>query len=156
MKNLTLLLIVCCLGTGLILAQEQPIVEIQNSTVEQIDEHRKLVRLTVAIKDGFHIQANKLDDPYLIPTTVELDRTNAIIAHQAQFPAGHILKIAGMADPLMVYDGRIEVLIPIELSLAAQTGSHIIAGKLNYQACDNVRCFRPRELPFTVNIEVEN
>ena len=114
----------------------------------------KKVKIAIRVKDGFHIQANKLTDESLIPTTLMIDSTEGILPGKSTYPPAKKYKLEGTDTFLDVYDGNVEILVPVRATKEIRPGVHHLNTVLRYQACDAKRCFFPRSLEFTIFIEV--
>jgi hypothetical protein len=112
-----------------------------------------VVTVVVEIKDGYHIQANKTDNEFIIPTTLEIDSDKIDIQKQV-FPSTKKFKLEGTDEYLEVYDGRFEIRLFINSKKETQRGIHELSGKLKYQPCDSMRCLFPRTIKFSIDVEV--
>src|SRR6266513_724948 len=54
--------------------------------------------LNVEVKEGYHIQANKINDEFLIPATVEIAATKKIEQGGQLFPEAKKFKLEGTDD----------------------------------------------------------
>jgi hypothetical protein len=113
------------------------------------------VHVEVEVMLGYHIQANKLEDENLVPTTLIWEKGHGWEIREITFPPSKKFKLQGSDLPLEVYDGKFDiktVLVPPE---TLRKGSHRLFGILNYQACDSVRCLFPRSVEFSVLVDVD-
>ena len=125
--------------------------------------HRVVVKagkqsaITVAIdvKTGYHIQANKVKDEFIIPTTLEINGNDKFVVGKQVFPPPKKFKLEGMDNYLEVYDGRFDVRSLITTTRNVQKDVYRLNAKLNYQACDSIRCFSPRTVEFLIEIDVQ-
>ena len=113
-----------------------------------------VINITVEVKNGYHIQANKVDNEFIIPTTLEIRGDKAIILKKQVFPSAKKFKLEGTDEYLDVYDGRFEISIFFRTQKEIQKGIRQLNGKLNYQACDSMRCLFPRVIEFSIDVEV--
>jgi len=111
--------------------------------------------LTIIIKDGFHIQANQVNDENLVPTKLSFEETDRIHFGKPIFPKTEDLSIEGLDNPWKVYSGRLEIKVPIQFDKTMGNEDFIINGNLFYQACDDKKCFFPRDFNFKVNLIIE-
>jgi hypothetical protein len=114
----------------------------------------KNLKIGIRIKEGFHIQANKLKDESLIPTTLMIDTTEGLLPGKSIYPTAKKYKLEGADSLLDVYDGKVEILVPVRAAIEIRPGVHHFNAVLRYQACDAKRCFFPRSLELTIFIEV--
>jgi len=111
--------------------------------------------LDVDVKNGFHIQAHKVKDEFLVPTTLEIKQSDEFVIEEAVFPPSKRFRLQGTESYLEVYDGRFEILSTFAAKETVQKGVHRLNGTLRYQACDSVRCLFPRSVEFLVEIMVK-
>lgn len=120
-----------------------------------------IVRLS--IMPGYHINANPATFSYLIATEVQAgpDPDHPILPGRPIYPAAVKKKFAFADQPLDVYEGEIEIKLPMSLPTKSQyvqikSGLHLsqpITARV--QACDNEKCFPPATLSATIPIEVK-
>lgn len=113
-----------------------------------------VIKMEVEIKKGYHIQANKVNDDLLIPTTLELTEDKNITIGLKQFPAAKKFKLEGTDNFLDVYDGVFEIIIPFKTTDKIPNGKHILNAKLHYQACDNKTCLFPKSIGVSICIKI--
>ena len=114
----------------------------------------KKAKIVIRIKEGFHIQANKLKDESLIPATLMVDTAEGLLPGKSIYPSAKKYKLEGTDSFLDVYDGYIKIVVPVKATEEIMPGVHHLHAVLRYQACDAKRCFFPRSLEFTIFIEV--
>jgi len=124
-----------------------PEVKVQAGKIAKINVH-------VSVEKGYHIQANKVNDEFIIPTTLEINTQESIITGEKAFPEGKRFKLEGTSDYLLVYDGNFKITIPFKTDKKIQKGRYKLEGKLHYQACDAKTCFFPKTVAFSVAIKV--
>ncbi len=113
-----------------------------------------VIKAEVEIMKGYHIQANKVKDELLIPSTVKIDEDKNITTGRQEFPPSKKFKLEGTDDFLDVYDGVFEIRIPFETSEKIPKGQYILNAKLQYQACDNKSCLFPKSIEFSIPIKI--
>lgn len=111
------------------------------------------VGIDIIIKEKLHLQANPVNDEFLIPTTVKLKPGKDIISGIPVYPPGNSFILKGTSDTLSVYDGRLSIRFPVQIRPAVKPGKYLLEGELYYQACDSLKCFAPRSISFTISIE---
>lgn len=113
------------------------------------------IHLEVDVKPGYHIQASQVNDEYLVPTTIEINRNDEFRMKETVFPPSKKFQLEGTDSYLDVYDERFEILMPFNLQKTTLKGNYRLHGKLKYQACDSVRCLFPRSVEFFVDVKVK-
>ena len=112
------------------------------------------IYIYVTVKKGYHIQANKVNDEFIIPTTLEIKADEMTTTNKQSFPAGKKFRLEGTSDYLLVYDGVFKITIPFKTFEKIQQGKYTLDAKLHYQACNTKTCFSPKTVVFSVTINV--
>ena len=115
---------------------------------------QSVITVTIDVRDGYHIQANKVKDEFIIPTTLEINGNDKFVVGKQVFPSPRKFKLEGMDTYLEVYDGRFEVSTFFTTAKKVPKKIYHLNGKLNYQACDSIRCFAPTTVEFLMEIDV--
>lgn len=111
--------------------------------------------LKISIKEHFHINSYKVEDPTLIKTTVSVN-SDKFKLDNLFFPADKKLKFEFSENEINVYKGDIIVglsLLPIS---KVENGKYELSVGLNYQACDDKVCYAPKSISQKVNIEINS
>jgi hypothetical protein len=127
----------------------------QSPECEIYPGQRKNLEVSIKILEGYHIQADQVQDPNLIPTSVTtVEVPFNIVVYNPIFPQPEPFKLRDVQDSIMVFHQTLQIYIPVEVKNEAKIGQHKIAMNLNYQACDSVKCYFPRDFPFMINVVV--
>ncbi|MEB2779579.1 protein-disulfide reductase DsbD family protein [Algoriphagus sp. C2-6-M1] len=113
------------------------------------------VRVEVEVMWGYHIQANRVKDESLVPTTLTWREENGWEVRENIFPPAKKFKLQGSDLPLEVYDGKFDINTVFVPSSTLRKGSHRLFGKLQYQACDSIKCLFPRSVEFFAVVELD-
>ena len=116
--------------------------------------HSQLI-IKIALQPGFHINANKPNDPDLIPTV--FTGTGASVTFEPpRYPIANSGAVSYEAKPMLVYTGQFVITVPFTVSKTAKAGQRItLSGALNYQGCNATSCFPPSSAPVTASIKVK-
>ena len=114
-----------------------------------------MVEIGVDVKEGYHIQANKVNDESLVPTTLEVKENQYVTISKVEFPPSKQFKLEGTDNLLQVYDGKFPIQLLLSPLAKAKTGKYTLGAKLTYQACDAKSCLFPRGVDFFIPIEVK-
>lgn len=99
--------------------------------------------------DGeWHINSNKPRDEFLIPTLVRLDSVEGLEFAAMNYPQGKLKRFEFSQSPLSVYEGKITIWTRARASENLKQGRLKISGRFSYQACNDVACLAPAEVPF--------
>jgi hypothetical protein len=112
------------------------------------------INVYVTVKKGFHIQSNKVNDEFIIPTTLEINTGKIITTGKQSFPGGKKFRLKGTDNYLLVYDGSFKITIPFKAGKKTQKGKYPLNAKLRYQACDSRTCFFPKIIDFRIFITI--
>lgn len=112
------------------------------------------VNVKADIQGGYHINANQVSDPDLIPTTIEVD-AGSLKVGKISWPGSHKFKFSFSETELDVYEGSITIGVNLKAPKDIKPGKYDISGKLNYQACNDRACFAPKDAPFTVTVVIK-
>ena len=147
-----LILVFSCTGNNQVASSD--IVQIHVPAVTVYAGKSSVISIEIEVKQGYHIQANKVKDKFLIPTTVQATPDEKIITEKQIFPATKEFKLEGTDDFLDVYDGTFKISIPFKAKKGVQKGKYTLPAKLQYQACDSKTCLSPKIVDFVIQIEV--
>jgi hypothetical protein len=111
------------------------------------------VEVIFEIKDGFHIQADKVLEDHLIPTSLSTQAPVEIIIGDPLFPVPYPFHLKNVDQKMLVFHKEVKVRIPVVISESSRQGNYLIKGNLHYQVCDSLKCYFPRDFPFKINIE---
>jgi thioredoxin:protein disulfide reductase len=112
------------------------------------------INVKADIQSGYHINANKVDDADLIPTTLTVEG-NDIKLSKVSWPSSHKYKFSFSETELDVYEGSINIGLNLKARKDLKPGKYEISGVINYQACNDRACFAPKDAPFTVSITLK-
>lgn len=112
------------------------------------------VNLKADVQGGYHINANQVNDPDLIPTTLQVDGGSLKVG-KISWPGSHKFKFSFSETELDVYEGSITIGINLKAPKDIKPGKYEITGTLNYQACNDRACFSPKDLPFTATVVIK-
>ncbi len=94
------------------------------------------IRVSLEIRDGWHVNANPASLDFLIPTQIE-GRLRQVV-----YPPGETFRFSFAEEELSVYSGR--------TTIRGQVGPDEPSLRLIYQACDDRRCLPPVTETLTV------
>ncbi|WP_274474952.1 protein-disulfide reductase DsbD domain-containing protein [Mangrovimonas aestuarii] len=120
----------------------------------KLEEGNNQIELKFIIDKGYHIQANKEVLEWVIPTVLEMGRTNTFQEIFIQFPEPHNFSMMDIPEPLKVFSN--ELIIKLDFINASNLTTPIKwKGSLMYQACNDKQCFYPRTLEFILILNPE-
>jgi len=111
--------------------------------------------ISISVEPGYHINANPATFDYLIATELTADKSEGLTFGKPIYPAA-VSKTFKFADqPLAVYEGQVQIKLPVQAAPTAAKGNHTLSLHLRVQACDEEKCFPPATLPVTPVVELK-
>lgn len=114
-----------------------------------------VLRVAVRVKPGYHVQANPVLDPALIPITLAIAAPAWLEAGPPRYPPPKRLRLRGAEDELVVLDGHFAIEVSVRAARAPSPAQATLSGALRYQACDDERCLFPRTLPLAISVRTD-
>lgn len=107
-------------------------------TVERHADGTGSINVQAKIRHGFHVNAHKPSQKWLIPTVLTLESAGTKFS-EITYPAPFAAEFEFAPDmTLLVYEGT------LALTADAEPAPHgPVVAKLRYQACDDTNCLRP-------------
>jgi hypothetical protein len=107
------------------------------------------VTLHFRVAPGYHINSHTPREDFLIPTTFSIPDGSGVRLDEAVYPAGTDFTLPlDPTDKLSVYNNE----FTIQARIVAPAGSHLVEGKLRFQACDKSACLPPKTIPVAFNV----
>jgi thiol:disulfide interchange protein DsbD len=140
-------------GQGAI-PQAKDLVSVTASPVSVAAGGKAEAKITLRVKETWHINANPPSLDYMIPTVVKLASAEGVTAGAPVYPPAHKQKLSFEDTPLLVYDREAIVTLPIEAATSATNGTHALHGTVSFQSCNNEVCLAPASVPFELTVTV--
>jgi len=99
--------------------------------------------IPIAIEPGYHINANPATFDYLIATELTVDKSDGITFGKPVYPTAETRKFQFAEEPLAVYEGNVQIKLPVQSALNATKGNRTLSVRVRVQACDEEKCFPP-------------
>ena len=179
MKNSHLILILLCVAPALFTAActgQQPnetkqvvekasptanirtsadVVKISASAVDLSSGSSAELAVSISISPGYHVNANPATFDYLIATELTVDKSEGLTFGKPVYPAAEKRKFQFADQPLAVYEGNVQIKLPLQAAPGAVKGKRSLAGHLRVQACDEEKCFPPDTLAVAAGVELK-
>lgn len=110
--------------------------------------------IKLKIQPPFHVNANPPSEENLIPTSIEFESKNGLTFEKSVYPAGKEKKFQFSEKMLSVYEGEIEIKLPVKTDAKVAKGEQSVTGKLRFQPCDDEVCYRPQTVDVVLPIEI--
>jgi DsbC/DsbD-like thiol-disulfide interchange protein len=147
--------------TGALLSGAVATARGENAVITEIKTYvsRDMVRagetfqaaLRLVIGPGWHVNANPVNDDFLIPTTVEIGGEGRFKALDTVYPEPVLARLPFSEADVALYSesALIGVLLRADDGLAP--GNYVLKGTVTWQACNDVSCLPPE----TRGVEIE-
>ncbi len=150
----SLIMVACLMGRSDQQANKSEIVSVSIRETYTSRGEQSTVVIHVRIKEGYHIQANKVEDASLIPVALKIIQGGPFHISKIIFPPYKLFRLDGTAQDLRVFDNVFIIRLLVKTPPATKPGRYLIQAQLHYQACDARNCLFPRtvtlELPVIV------
>jgi DsbC/DsbD-like thiol-disulfide interchange protein len=113
------------------------------------------VAVVMKIRNGFHVNARKVTQDYLIPTDLRIEPPAGFKLGTIAYPDGTLKTFSFSKDKqLNVYTDSVVIRVPLTVLAGAPLGAQHFPMKLHYQACSNEICLPPvtKDVDVTLNI----
>jgi len=81
-----------------------------------------VMKMTLQVKEGFHINAVEPGNEYAIPTVLKGKAPAGVTLGKPVFPKATPINMPGFDTPINVYSGTVEVTVPFTVSAKATPG----------------------------------
>ncbi len=113
------------------------------------------IAVEIRMQAPWHVNANKVTEDFLVPTTVEFELPDGVTLRGVVYPRGVEKKLEFAESPLRLYEGTIHVGAVVDVSPDAAQGDTTVTARVTYQACDNEKCLLPETIdvaiPFVIS-----
>lgn len=99
------------------------------------------VEAVVTIAPGWHVNAHRPRQEFLIPTVLTLAPPAGAALGEVEYPEPASKRMSFSEEPLLLYEGTITMRAPVRSGAPAG-----VTGELRYQACNDTTCLAPRTL----------
>ncbi|MCH8569577.1 MAG: thioredoxin family protein [Balneolales bacterium] len=120
--------------------------------VEQGEEFRAVVELN--IQYPWHVNSHTPTLEWLIPTTLEMERSEHIILTDIRYPPALTMTFGFAEEPLDVYEETSPIYLNLRTSSSTPIGEYILRAKLTVQACDDMQCLAPGTKTVEIPIQI--
>jgi len=112
------------------------------------------VNVKVSVNPGWHINSNKPNEDFLIPSKLTAVSSEKISFRSVVYPKGKEIKFDFSEKLLSVYENEFELTAALKIPAELSEGKHKVAVTLEYQACNNQTCMPPNNAIDTLTISV--
>lgn len=110
--------------------------------------------VTLSIPGGLHVNSNRPNSQYAIPTSVRVTATGARVG-AVSYPRGKNRRFQFSEDTLNVYEGTVS--FPFTLTVPANFKGNVVRVRavVRYQACTDEVCYPPKSKEITLTARVK-
>ena len=153
-KNLILLLLLAV--SNFIFAQKSSeivSVRLEKNKIEAESGKEFRVKLFVDIKSGWHINSNKPNDEFLIPTEISIKEKNVKLL-KVDFPKAENLNLSVSDKPVSVFTGKFPIGLTLIIEKSFTADKLEIPVVFSYQGCNDQTCMPPADLTSNLSVSI--
>jgi DsbC/DsbD-like thiol-disulfide interchange protein len=110
--------------------------------------------VTLSIPGGLHVNSNRPNSEYAIPTTVRITATGGRVTGVA-YPRGKTRKFQFSENPINVYEGTVSFSFNLAVPANFKGNAVRVRAVVRYQACTDEVCYPPRNKEITLTAQVQ-
>lgn len=111
------------------------------------------IAVKVNVDSGWHINSDKPNEEFLIPSQIGIDTTVFKLSRIA-YPKPHDLKLEISDIPLSVWESEVYIGVLVKAPQNLASGKYKLPIIIDYQACNNMTCMPPNDIRDTLEIEI--
>lgn len=136
--------------------QQKEILEFKSyQSFEKIQPEGEIkLAFKVTVYDEWHINSDKPNEDYLIPTEIKISSDISVQQSDIVYPKAHDIKLDFSDVPLKVFEGEIFIGTTIKIQKNTELGEHKIFVEFTYQGCNNATCMAPNSILDTLIVKV--
>lgn len=110
--------------------------------------------LKMSIKDGVHLYGEPIPAGYY-PLKIQLEPNPNFTLEPWHYPKTRKLVLESINETFHILPNDFELRSKIRVAERPKPGSHVIAIKMSFQACDSKMCMIPKQLVFEFPLEIK-
>lgn len=112
------------------------------------------INLGLIVNPKWHINSNKPNDEFLIPTIVSA-KGKGIKLVKIKYSKPHEIKLSFSESPVSVFEGETKFELTFQVQENATAGKQAVEVFLEYQACNDVSCLLPNSVTASFEVVIE-
>ena len=153
MKKIIYLLVLLLITTS-VYSQKILSVSISQSHSKIKSGENLYLILKVKIDPEWHINSNKPNEDFLIPSDVSIVSDDGFLLSQKIFPKAKDIKFDFSDIPVSVFEGEFEIPLIVRIPDNLSDGNYKFEVEFSYQACNNQTCLPPDKEKIPVEIGI--
>lgn len=138
-------------------ATPTPQAQVVTATVEEVKltaggAGEATVRLDIA--PGYHVNANPASDKFYLATELRAEPLAGVTVGKPVYPPGVPRKLGFAPKPLSLYEGSVQIKLPLRADTGAAKGRHTLRAKIRVQPCNDEACQQPREIDAPIPVTI--
>lgn len=126
---------------------------IGNGTIEKGKATRGTV--TMSIPGGLHVNSNRPNSEYAIPTTVRVSGIGGVRVSGVTYPRGKNRKFTFSENAINVYEGRVSFPFTVTVPATFRGTTVRVTASVRSQACTDEVCYAPKTKTVTFTAKVK-
>jgi len=114
-------------------------------------QNKDLLKIEIKIKPGWHVNANKVLQSYLVPTQLSAQAAACVELSETIYPEGKLVTLGFQEEQLKVYEGTIN--ISSKLAFKGKDKCKVAATVLKIQGCTDQVCASPETLTLRTGLQ---
>ena len=110
-------------------------------------------KITLAVRPGYHINAQKPTEDYLIGTLATVTPPAGVSVVRTAYPKAQLATFSFAEEPLAVYDGTVSIDVTMKVAATA-SGALTVPAKVRFQACNDQQCLPPSTVDVGFDVTV--
>lgn len=110
--------------------------------------------VTLSIPGGLHVNSNRPNSEYAIPTSVRVSATGAKVS-AVTYPRGRNRKFQFSEDTLNVYEGTVSFGFNLTVPAGFKGNVVKVRAVVRYQACTDEVCYPPKSKEITLTAKIK-
>jgi DsbC/DsbD-like thiol-disulfide interchange protein len=110
--------------------------------------------IVMSIPGGLHVNSNRPNSEYAIPTTVRVSAAGAKVG-SVSYPRGKSRRFQFSDDAISVYDGRAVFNFNVNVPANFKGDTVKVRAVVRYQACTDEVCYPPKNKEITLTAQVK-
>ena len=104
------------------------------------------------VEAGWHIYGRPIPGGYT-PVTVEVEAIPEVKVGPVEYPPTHPFRVEGLEEQFHVYEGLVEVQVPVAANVPPGLGSIDLKITVRYQTCSESECLPPAALTLDLRLD---
>ena len=115
-----------------------------------------LIAVKVNVDKGWHINSDKPNEDYLVPSDLKILSSEGIIEEvkSIEYPLTEEINLTFSQTPLSVWHDEFIIGVKLKIKDNVKPGKYNLVIMLEYQACNDNTCLAPDEIKDTLQIEI--